>query len=187
MVLTDLNQLAQDILQQAREKGSVRAADVRAQLVQAGHPENRWKDVIGLIRGQLRYSKGHYQYVSSMTARVREDKRNKRVLTKAIRTLIRNYRKVVDTERRKQRRIHFIQPLKILDAQGQPHDFVCQDMSLTGMRFLGQADLRGQEVKVLVPTFDTGGGQWTFSLRVLWSSPVGNLFMQGGVFLEVVA
>ncbi|MGE3808957.1 MAG: PilZ domain-containing protein [Gemmataceae bacterium] len=187
MVLTDLHQIAQVILDQAKDHGSVVADDVRAQLAKVGQPEQRWKEVIELVRPQLRYSKGRYHYLSSLAGRVRQEKQQQRSVARAIRSLIRNYRKVqVDEERRQHQRVPFLLTIKVR-VHDEHHEFVCQDVSLTGIRFLGDADLRGQVVKLIVPTFDNGGGQWTFTVRVLWSNPAGKLFVQGGVFLAAEA
>jgi len=55
---TDLQEVANAVVRQARQKGSIRASDVRAELERTRAAKEDWKKVIALSGALLRYHRG---------------------------------------------------------------------------------------------------------------------------------
>lgn len=187
MVLADLQGVAQAVLSRARDKGFVVPRQVREELDQAGMDVARWKEVIELARPSLKYRNGRYYYVSSIKARMRREYTHNREVRRAARHLIGKYKAAnVSLERRSQRRTHFIQPVTVFTEDGRELHMLSEDLSLTGMRLIGAHDLRGQKVRIVVPSVDHGRGQYTFVVQMLWSTRVGDALVEtGGLFLDI--
>ena len=74
----------------------------------------------------------------------------------------------------------------ILQAFIARRQLLRESKDFTGLRVIGIHDLRGQKVRVLVPSSDRDGCQWTFTVQMLWSSVVGDsLYESGGLFTEI--
>jgi len=184
---TDLNRVAQRVVNRARQQGYVRSNDIRDELKRLGEPATGWKDVVREAGPSLALKNGRYYYVSPLRARIRQGHRHLKDVKRAARTLIRTYKAAsVHIERRHHHRINFILPVQVVSPNGKTHHVVTQDISLNGVRVIGSHALRGQKVRVLMPSIDHGGGQWLFTVHFLWSSTIGdNLVESGGIFLEV--
>jgi hypothetical protein len=184
---SDLRDVAQAVLTRAKSQGYVVSREIREELQQAGQSTGRWRDVVREAGGSLSLRHGRYYYVSRIRARMREDHRHLKRVKGATRDLIRHYKAdAIDRERRSFRRIHFVIPVKVETADGRELTLLSQDISLTGVRLLGTVDLRGQKIRVHMPSVDKGEGQWCFSVHILWSSKVADSMIEnGGIFLAV--
>jgi hypothetical protein len=193
MSAPDLQGIADAVVRRAQEQGFVVPREIRAELLRAGIPDAHWKEVVALARPALSYRSGRYYYlapaVARLRARTRQEQRQQRTVIKALRQLILRYKAVaVQTERREHGRIHLIQPIKVFAADNSELNFLSRDVSYTGLRMIGNRNLLGQKVRVLIPPVDSGGGQWCFLVHVLWANLVADgIFESGGVFVEMVA
>ncbi|HEV2949915.1 MAG TPA: PilZ domain-containing protein [Gemmataceae bacterium] len=185
MSLTNLQGIAEEVVQRARGQGFVVRREIREALAQAGLPETHWKDVLALAQAFLHHRHGRYYYVSVVNSRPRTD-RQQREVQQAVRQIIHDYRVgTTDVERRQHGRVPFIQPTKILLPDHREIQLLSRDISPTGIRLIGTRSLQGQKVRVLIPRQDNGQGDWCFLVQILWSSQIGeNLVEHGGVFLE---
>jgi hypothetical protein len=183
----DSKRVSRVILHRAREQGYVRSLDIREELKRIGEPAAGWKDVIREAGPRLTLKNGRYYYVSPLRARLRETHRSRKDVKRAAGELIRSYKAgSVETERRNQRRIRLVLPVRVFSTNGKELQMLTQDVSLHGVRLLGPHTLRGQKAQVLIPSNNKGGGQWLFTVHFLWSTTVGdNLVESGGIFLEV--
>lgn len=186
-VSMEMHRVALAVVRRAREEGYVRPQDVRDELKRLGHPANRWKEAIQEAGSSLTLRNGRYYYVSPLRARLRSEHQHRQGVKRAARELIRRYKAAnVHVERRNHRRIHFILPVRVITSGGKEYRMVSQDISLNGVRVVGAHSLRGQKVRLMMPSIDNGGGQWDFTVHFLWSSPVGdNLVESGGIFLKI--
>jgi hypothetical protein len=187
MSLTDLQGIAEEVVQRARGQGFVVRREIREALAQAGLPETHWKDVLALAQAFLHHRHGRYYYVSVVNSRPRND-RQQREVQQAVRQIIHDYRVgTTDVERRQHGRVPFIQPTKILLPDHREIQLLSRDISPTGIRLIGTRNLQGQKVRVMIPRQDNGQGDWCFLVQILWSSQIGeNLVEHGGVFLELL-
>ncbi len=187
MSLTDLQGIAEEVVQRARGQGFVVRREIREALVQAGLPETHWKDVLALAQAFLHHRHGRYYYVSVVNSRPRTD-RQQREVQQAVRQIIHDYRVgTTEVERRQHGRVPFIQPTKILLPDHREIQLLSRDISPTGIRLIGTRSLQGQKVRVMIPRQDNGQGDWCFLVQILWSSQIGeNLVEHGGVFLELL-
>ncbi len=187
MSLTDLQGIAEEVVQRARGQGFVVRREIREALAQAGLPETHWKDVLVLAQAFLHHRHGRYYYVSVVNSRPRND-RQQREVQQAVRQIIHDYRVgTTDVERRQHGRVPFIQPTKILLPDHREIQLLSRDISPTGIRLIGTRSLQGQKVRVMIPRQDNGQGDWCFLVQILWSSQIGeNLVEHGGVFLELL-
>ena len=188
MSLTDLQGIAEHVINRARVQGFVVPREIRAALAEAGWPETQWKDVLALAQAFLHYRHGRYYYISVANVRPRNDQTQQRDIQQAVRQIMHEYRvKTTDVERRQHGRVPFVQPTKILTPDHREIQLLSRDISPTGIRLIGTRNLQGQKVRVLVPRQDDGGGHWCFLVQILWSSQIGeNLVEHGGVFLELL-
>lgn len=189
MALTDLQNVADTVVSRAKRQGYVLPREIREHLEEAGGDGKRWKELVALAGPRLALRKGRYYFVSSIVARMRQDHRLKLEVTRAVRQLIRTYRtSIVDQERRAHRRIHFIKPVQVVASDGQTFNLISQDISLSGIRLVGTCDLRGQKVRIRIPSVHKAEIQWCFSVQILWSVAVGDqLIENGGIFLGLSA
>lgn len=183
----DSKRVARVIVSRAREQGYVRSQEIRDELKRNGEAASTWKDVVREAGPRLTLKNGRYYYVSPLRARLRQDHRQRKSVKRAAAELIRTYKaSTVVAERRNQRRIHFILPVCVTTSNGKEYHMLTQDISLNGVRIVGAYTLRGQKARVIMPSIDKGGGQWSFTVQFLWSTSVGdNLFENGAIFLEV--
>jgi PilZ domain len=87
-------------------------------------------------------------------------------------------------ERREQDRVDFIQPVKLMTADGVEHNVLSRDLSGSGIRLIATRSFLGQKVDVLLPGAWGASPTW-FPVRILWTCIVGDdLLENGGTFLE---
>src|SRR5207302_7466404 len=110
MILTDLQGIANTIVQRAQRQGYVVPREIRAELSDAGLPDAQWKDVVELARPALYFRQGRYYYVNPVSPRLREELSQQERIQHAVRQLIRYHKRHADqVERRGQDRTDFIQ------------------------------------------------------------------------------
>jgi hypothetical protein len=187
MSLTDLQGIAEDVINRARLRGFVVPREIRKVLAEAGLPETHWKDVLALAQTSLRFRQGRYYYISVANAQPRHQLQQ-RDIHQVVRQIVHEYKlKTTEVERRQHGRVLFVQPTKILTPDHREMQLLSRDISPTGIRLIGTRNLQGQKVRVLVPRQDDGGSHWCFLVQILWSSQIGdNLVEHGGVFLELL-
>lgn len=188
-----LREVVAAVQRRAQEQEFVVPREIRAELSQAGIAETYWKDVITQAGPALAYRRGRYYYVPAgpprMRIRVRHDQQQQLQLQRAVRWLIRQQRvaEAVQVERRSHPRINFVCPVQVQTDDHEVHNFVSREISMTGIRLLGNHPLRGRKVHVWIPRPDNAEERCCFLAHMLWSAGVGDdLFESGGVFLELV-
>jgi hypothetical protein len=187
MNTTALQAIADAVVRRAQRQGYVTPRVVRAELTQAGLPEDQWKDVLDLARESLHYRQGRYYYLEPVSPRLQQEQSQQQMVANAVRQVIhRHHETAAAQERRQQERIDFIHPIKVQTADGQPLNLLSRDLSPTGMRLLATRSLLGQKLRVFLP--GPGKGASTgLVLRVLWTCAVGDeLFENGGTFVELL-
>jgi hypothetical protein len=188
----DLQGIVHNVLCQAQKQGFVVPSDVRAELSQAGLPESHWKAVVEQAQPSLRYRHGRYYYVAASVSRLRDrigqQQKQKRSMYQAVRQLIRRYKtSLYKDERRTQNRVQFLQPVTIVTDDDRELHCLSRDISTSGIRVICDRSLMGQRVRMLVPNFNNGGGQWAFIVQVVWAGIVGDgLVENGGFFVEMI-
>jgi hypothetical protein len=188
MSVTDLQGIAEHVINRARVQGFIVPREIRATLAEAGLAETQWKDVLVLAQAFLHYRHGRYYYVSMANTRPRTDQIQQRDIQHAVRQIIHEYKvKTIEVERRQQGRVPFVQPTKVLTPDHREIQLLSRDISPTGIRLIGTRSLQGQKIRVLIPRQDDGDGSWCFLVQILWSSQIGeNLVEHGGTFLELL-
>jgi hypothetical protein len=182
MSAADLQSVADQVVRLARRQGYVVARDIQEELTRAGLPESSWKDVLARARPPLSYRRGRYHYVDPLgepgAVPPRDD------VQAAVERLAAQYRTAAGlVERREQGRFDFIQPVRVLTEDNRGFTLLTRDLSATGVRLIGTRRLLGQKVRVLIPS---GEGTFDFTVRILWTCPVGDdLVENGGAFLSV--
>jgi hypothetical protein len=186
MLITDMHRILNAVLRRARRQGSLLPQDICAELTNAGLPEARWEEVVGLAGAALQHREGCYFYCPAAIARLR-DERQQRQLNRAVRRLIRGCRvAAAQQERRQQHRIDFIQPVEVQTEDGQVLTLLSRDLSVTGIRLIGPGSLLGQKVRIQLPAGE-GSVPSCFSVRIVWTCAIGEgLFENGGAFLELI-
>jgi hypothetical protein len=187
MTLTDLQSIAQTMVQKAQRRGYVIPQEIRAELASAGLPDTEWKEVVELARPALYYRQGRYHFVNPVSPRLREELSHQERIQGVIRKLIRRHKqKTTRVERRRQDRVDFIQPVKVQTEDHREFTLLSRDLSTTGIRLIGTRSLLGQKVRVVLPP-DEQAEPCVLLVRILWTCAVGDdLFENGGTFLEVV-
>lgn len=187
MIASNLSSVADNVIRRAQRQGSVVPREVREELAQAGFPENLWKDVLALARSSLSYRRGRYHYSPPVSDRVKKEQEHQARLQKAVRQIIRQYRNNNGgVERRRQDRVEFIQPVTVRGEDQREFTLLSRDLSTNGIRLIGTRHLLGHKVQVRLPC-GQGNQSWTFVVRILWTSAIGeDLFENGGIFLEAV-
>src|SRR5579864_2957549 len=108
MILTDLQEVANTMVQRAQRRGYVIPREIRAELGKAGLPDTQWKEVVNLAGSSLYYRQGRYHYVTTVSPRLRAELNQQDLIQQTIRRLIRRQRqKAGKVERREQDRIDF--------------------------------------------------------------------------------
>lgn len=186
MIMSELQGVANTVVRRAQRQGFVLPREVREEVAQAGVAEDLWKDVLALARSSLSYRQGRYYYINAVSGRVLQEHRLQRLIQRAIRQLIRQHKKsTTKAERRRQDRIDFVQPVKVVTDDGREYTLLSRDISTTGIRLISARGLLGQRVRVHIPQAE-GDGSWCFVVRILWTCAVGDgLFENGGVFLDL--
>jgi hypothetical protein len=184
----ELQEVADAVVQLAKRQGHVSSRDVRAELRIAGLSEKEWKSVIALTRDALIHRQARYYHKDTLSPHQEKEHARRHAIQKAINRLVKQHRrKAKDDERRGQKRVDFIQPVKVRTEDGKEYALLCRDLSTTGIRMLGAKRLLGQKVDVEL-FGDDGQPACRFTVRILWTCAVGDeLFENGGNFLELLA
>ncbi len=185
--MTELREVADAVVRRAQRNGFVLPGEIREELAQTNTPETRFDEVIELSRPLLRLRQGRYYYKTKVSARVRREQRLQRAVQQSVRRLIRQHKKTNShTERRKQQRADFIQPVKVRSEDGREFTLLSRDLSESGIRLIGTRGLLGQKVQIAIP-YPDGKKTSCFLARILWTCSIGDgLFENGGSFLEMV-
>jgi hypothetical protein len=188
MISANLQGVAELVIRRAQRQGFVLPREVREILSATGLSESLWKDVVAVARPSLSYRRGRYYYQPPVSDRVARQQSQQHGIQKAIRRIIRQYRRAHDqVERRGQDRVDFVQPVQVMAEDGQEYTLLTRDLSATGIRLVGTRRLLGQKVRVRMAS-PTGGETLDFMVRILWTCAVGeDLVENGGAFLEVAA
>ena len=80
-----LDDIAAAITRQAQRQGFVVARDIRTELKLAGLPEDQWKEVAALAKGELNYRQGRYYHLATVSPRLQKAQQQQRIIQKAIR------------------------------------------------------------------------------------------------------
>jgi PilZ domain len=187
MIMTNLQGVAHAIVRRAQNQGFVIPREIREELSGAGLPDDLWKEVIALAQPSLTFRQGRYYYVNTVSSRMELERYQQRVIQRALRQLIRDYKtEAARNERRHHGRIDFIQPVKVLTEDGRELTLLTRDISTTGIRLIGARSLLGQKIRVLIARGEQEEPR-CFIVRVLWTCAIGDdLFENGGNFLEMV-
>jgi hypothetical protein len=188
MVATSLKDVADAVVRRAQRQGFVVPRDIRAELKQAGLPEDDWKEVVNLARQSLNCRQGRYYHIAALSPRLQQEQAQQRLIQRAIRRLIRVHaQESSPEERRGQERVDFVQPVTVQLEDGRSFTLLSRDLSPTGIRLVGTRRLLGQKVRVSLPQGE-GEEPCTFLVRILWTCAIGDdLFENGGSFLEIVS
>jgi hypothetical protein len=174
------------VVRRAQRQGLVLPREIREELTQAGAPGSMWKDVLALARSSLSYRKGRYYYVPAVTERVRQERDHQKVIQQAVEEVVSQYRTATSqVERREQSRMDFVQLVQAQTEDGREFTLLSRDLSASGIRLIGTRSLLGQKVRIRIPR--AHGDPWCFLVRILWTCAVGDLFENGGMFIEATA
>lgn len=184
MAGSNLQGVANEIVERARRQGYIVAKEVREELARVQLAETLWKDVVALARPSLSYRRGRYYYSPPVSDRVLAEQSHQREIQTAVQQIVAQYQTGTDRiERREQGRIDFIQPVKVVTEDNRTHTLLTRDLSVTGIRLLGTRRLLGQKLHVFLPV---GPHLYDFAVRILWTCPIGeDLVENGGTFLSV--
>ncbi len=189
MSAKSLQEVAKVVVRRAQRSGYVVPRDIRSELLQAGLPEERWKDVVELARESLNCRQGRYYHIATLSPRMQQEQTQQRIVQRAIRKLIREHKNGnKGAERRKQERVDFIVPVKVQTEDGKEFTLLSRDLSANGIRLVGTRQLLGQKLRVALPQRDSDQPACTLVVRILWTCAVtDDLFENGGSFLEVIS
>ena len=114
-----LQQVADAVIRRAQRQGYVVPSEVRSELRLAGLEETLWKDAVELGRASLIYKQGRYYHKAAVSPRLEQEQRQRQAIDKALRPLIRQYRRRArEQERRTQARIDYVQTVQIQPEDG---------------------------------------------------------------------
>lgn len=186
MTTSTIQEVAELVVRRAQRQGYVVARDVREELTSAGLDEGRWKEAISLAGDLLRLKSGRYYYSTPVTSRVKAEQSQQQTVQEAVRELVKKQEAATARrERRGEERHELIQPVKVVCEDGREFTLLTRDLSSTGIRLIGTRRLLGQKVRVLIPG-EEGTAPFDFTVRILWTCPVGDdLVENGGSFLSV--
>jgi hypothetical protein len=181
-----LQEIAEKVVQRAKDQGSIVPKEVRAELASAGASERLWKDVLALARPSLSYRKGKYFYISPVTERVRQEQDHQRIIREMVEDLIDKHRNTPrKSERREAVRVDFVQVIKAIAEDGREFTVISRDLSTSGIRLIGTRSMLGQKITLYIP-HPTSATPWCFLVRILWTCALGDdLFENGGLFVDV--
>jgi hypothetical protein len=183
MARSELQTLANALVRRAQKQGYVVPNEIKQELKDAGFAEERWKEVIELVRDSLHYREGRYYHLSTMDQNQESNPR------KAVETMIKRFKQwqeqASQENRRQQERTAVSLTVQVQDEDGQEFDVLSRDLSTTGIRLLSNRSLLGHKVRVTLPPNEDEPEPVSLWVRVLWTSTVGEgLFENGGTFLE---
>lgn len=182
MSANDLQAVADQLVELARQQGYVVAREAREALIRAGLPESRWKEALALTRPSLSYRRGRYHFPDShdeitLSAGPTD-------ISQAVREVLEFRRTDVSrVERREQGRVDFVHPVVVITEDQRRYTVLTRDLSATGIRLIGTHRFLGQKLRVLLPASPR---PLQFVVRIVWTCPVGeDLIENGGTFLAV--
>ena len=186
MTLTDLQGIANSVVQRAQRHGYVVPREIRAELSHAGLPDGQWKEVVARLARRCTTARAATttSTMSATPARGTEpagvhSPHHSPVDPPA-------QAKAAQVERRGQDRIDVIQPVKVQTEDRREFTLLSRDVSTTGIRLIGTRSLLGQKVRVVLPQ-EVQPEPWVLVVRIVWTCAIGeDLFENGGTFLEVV-
>jgi hypothetical protein len=187
MIMVHLKSVTNAVLRLAQKQGYVVPRDVRRALAQAGISGDYWREVVSLAHDTLAYRQGRFYYQGATGSRL-EQERRQRDVQRIVREITRRHQaETASSERRRQHRIDFIQPVKVHIEEQKTLTLLSRDISTLGLCLIGTRSLLGQKVTVEVPMGE-GKESVSFVVRILWTCAIGDdLFENGGNFLEVKA
>lgn len=186
MTVNNLEGVAAEVVRRAEKQGYVVAREVREELTRACLDTGLWKEVLALARPSLTVRRNRYYYTAPVSTRVRAAQSTQRDIEDAVARLVQlappaSHR----PERRGQGRFDFIQTVKVLTEDDRELTLLTRDLSATGIRLIGPRSLLGQKLRVRIVH---DGRTMEFTVRILWTCPVGDdLVENGGTFLAVQA
>lgn len=184
---SDLQEAATIVLRRAEKQGHVVQQEIREALVQAGQPESRWRELVNLVRDSLQLRQGRYYFVSAAGPKLQHEHQQLEEVHQVLRSFVDRRSQGTDPDRRKEERVPFGQSVPMRTENGEESTVLCQDVSLSGIRFVTNRGLIGQKVFVDLPPNGDDSKPVRFAVRVLWTVSVGEgLFENGGNFLEVI-
>jgi hypothetical protein len=196
MIMVHLQHVSNEVLRLAQHQGYVVPRDVRKALAVSGISGDFWREVISLAHDALTYRQGRYYYRGTSGSRVPPGDRPQRKLQRVLKEIMRRHKAETSShERRRQNRIDFIQPVKVITEDGRTLTLLSRDISTLGLCLIGTSSLLGQKVRVEVPLGGKGGladpgaagESVSFMVRILWTCAIGDdLFENGGNFLDLV-
>jgi hypothetical protein len=186
MTAPDFQAVANAVLRRAQQQGYVVAKEIRAELKAAALPEDRWKEVVELLRQSLHYRQGRYYFInvaSSGRQRLRDQQLTVRTVIQEM--LDTQGSKTTSDDRRREDRVDYVRTVQVRTEDGQELTVVSRDLSPGGIRLVAGRSLLGLKLHVLLPR--EGMDPLTLVARILWTTAVGDgLFESGGTFLEVL-
>src|SRR5262245_57763422 len=103
---TDLKSVADNVVRLAQRQGYVVPRHVRAELHQAGLPDQQWKSVVDIARESLHYRQGRYYFVAPVSPPMQHHQTQVQEIGQVIRALIQDHKtRAAQRERRQQDRI----------------------------------------------------------------------------------
>ncbi|MFO0926565.1 MAG: PilZ domain-containing protein [Gemmataceae bacterium] len=186
MTVNNLQGVAEAVVRRAERQGYVVARDVREELTTAGLDDGLWKEVLALARPSLTVRRNRYYYSAPVSTRVRAAQSTQRDIEEAVAGLVQAAQAARQrVERREQGRFDFIQPVRVVAEDGREWTVLTRDLSATGIRLIAARSLLGQKLRVCIRH---EGRTIEFTVRILWTCPVGDdLVENGGSFLAVQA
>ena len=180
------------VVRLAQGQGFVVPREARAELTRASLPDSLWKDIVLLAGPSLTCRNGRYYYVPAgagrMRVRAKHDRRTHIEIQKAVCDLLGTKRRSSAhgiEDRRIHKRIDFIRPVHAQTADGARHRLFTRNISLSGIRLLGNCALQGQKIHISFAAANGKKPGCGFLVHILWSSLIDDhLYENGGVFLE---
>ncbi|MSQ94023.1 MAG: hypothetical protein EXR98_05640 [Gemmataceae bacterium] len=109
MASSELQTVAQAVVQLAKRQSYVTARDVRSELRIAGLAETEWKSILATAQASLIHRQGRYYHKDTFSPRLQKEHAQQKAIQKAIRRLIKLHRSHdKKNERRGQSRVDFI-------------------------------------------------------------------------------
>lgn len=188
MTSAELQTVAQSVLRRAEQQGFVIPLDIRGELLQAGQDESRWKEVVELLRDSLKFRQGRYYFIAEGKEKLTQENQQRTDVREMLKELLEQVKTNRDPkDRRREDRIPYTQPLKILTEDNQELTVLSQDLSPSGIRFIANRSFLGRKVRIMLPKIDQEPDQLMLVVRILWTTGVTEgLFENGGTFLEMI-
>lgn len=183
--------VTQAVRQRAQQRGYILAREIRQELLRAGEPEERWQEVVELLRESLVLHRGRYYPVTPTRPHLQTQQQRQQAVQQEIRALLDRQRQNSEAStpaaenRRQEERMPFQHHLQVRTEDGQELTLLSRDLSPNGIRLIGPRSLLGQKVRVelaLVPEIPPR----IVVVHILWTTTVGEgLFENGGRFVGI--